>query len=196
VHDGRRAAAIAGPVQVEQVDADVLTATATSSGVSATATAVGAMSDLHHLTGVASASVASSGAADLFAAAGANFVSIFTLDAVHDYRFSGTGTGQAFGFLIGYVPNVGQTGGPYFSRSLSGLGGFEQSGRLQTGTYLFEVATGVGANSWEPMTRVSSSYDFTFDLTASPVPEPGSMLLLGSGLIGLVVRRRIRANRP
>jgi hypothetical protein len=79
---------------------------------------------------------------------------------------------------------------------LIGLDGFEQSGRLQPGSYLFEVVTAAGANSWEPMTRVSSSYDFTFDLTASPVPEPGSMLLLGSGPVALVVRRRIRANRP
>jgi hypothetical protein len=155
------------------------------------------MRDLHHLTGVGLASVESVGAAALAAAAGATFNAAFTLDAPHDYRFSGTGTVGGFAFLTGYDPNFGFTG-YYFTHFFDGSGVFENSRRLGTGTYLLEVATGAGSSSWPSTTRVSSSYDFTFDLQASPTPEPGSMLLVGSGLVGLagVVGRRIRANRP
>jgi hypothetical protein len=189
VADFRRAAAFAGPVQMERFSADVLTATASSSGVFATATAIGDISVLNHMSGVGSASVESSSAADFFAAAGASFVAAFRLDAPHDYRFSGTGTGPGAAVLTSYSGiGVGQR---YFLHFFDGSR-FENSRFLDTGSYLLEVAIGTGANSWSPGDRLSSSYGFTFDLQEAVLPEPGSILLLGSGLVALVVRRRIR----
>jgi hypothetical protein len=72
------------------------------------------------------------------------------------------------------------------------LAGFDSSRLLDTGTYLFEVETGVGANLWSPGDHLISSFEFNFDLQPAATPEPTSMLLVGSGLIGLLLRRRSR----
>lgn len=76
------------------------------------------------------------------------------------------------GFFFGYDPNVQ---GPVFSTQLTGTGLVTMSLFLgQDGLYYI------------------NGLKYEFGQTGAPVPEPATLLLLGSGLAGLAVRARRR----
>jgi hypothetical protein len=72
-------------------------------------------------------------------------------------------------------------------------------GSLSPGLYTLLVSGAISGNLRAGDTQSArAGFDFNFDLTAAPAaptPEPASMLLLGTGIARLFVRRRRSANR-
>lgn len=58
---------------------------------------------------------------------------------------------------------------------------------LQTGTPYFLVTTGFGNEDFGPYTN-----QIRGDGSVNDIPEPGTLALVGLGLVGLVIRRRLR----
>ena len=86
-----------------------------------------------------------------------------------------------------------------FSQSTAMSGAVSHTGRLGHGVYFFvwEAGANAGHNSTfgaRPPGPASAAFAFVFDLApdTAPVPEPGSMLLLGTSLSAAVVALRTR----
>jgi hypothetical protein len=81
----------------------------------------------------------------------------------------------ASGFLAAY-DNIARTGAPLFSTALSGRG----------------TASVTFFNSYPPGEGIDAdSISYQFDDSA-PIPEPATLLLMGSGLSAIYLRRRRR----
>ena len=75
----------------------------------------------------------------------------------------------------------------------AGGGTITDHGRLEAGLYSFFFQTSAGVFTFEGSKAGTINLNFKLDLTpASPVPEPGTMSLLGAGLCGAVAGIRTR----
>jgi hypothetical protein len=77
------------------------------------------------------------------------------------------------------------------------FGEFREKGLIAPGEYRLavEMLAATGNNVPGSIVRTEGEFAFTFDLTpvSAQTPEPASLVLLGSGLLGLV---RIPRSRP
>jgi hypothetical protein len=139
-----------------------------------------------------------------------SFFVTFHLDTAHLFDFSGT-----FGASGALFEDVRQIKGQWFAQLFDTSGAivfFDHSstesgtranrGRLEPGDYNFNLLVDAGAFASSFVRGATSGsadshFDVTLDLTAadpsaSPTPEPGSLMLLGVGAVGLFARARNR----
>lgn len=141
-------------------------------------------------TGVGSQEVVATSTAGFGIDGAANqaFSIVFDLVIPHLYRFVGNFVREGGGFTEFEVAFAGEG-------SLGEGQEFGTTGILQPGRHEFYISVLTEAYSGENGTeRAFGSY--SVDLTLDPVPEPGSLLLLASGLatMGTIGRRRKHAH--
>lgn len=79
-----------------------------------------------------------------------------------------------------------------------GLGAFHEQAVLAPGRYLVDVGISAAAETARPGTtlRAHGESVFTIDFSPAQTPEPTSIALLGSGVLGLLgIRRQNRTRR-
>ena len=205
----RQARASVYPNEDFRVGGDSITAETAGQGATSSALFVSSVSDPRNvygagtaLTTVTSTTQGSWAATDLEIG--------FTLTSPHAYTAQATYAGRSTdpdgydddprtsaNFWYQLAPYSDLYGGPWYPRIFSHVaaemeGGFTYTGILEPGRYSF-LAQALASTTLVSSGHASASHAFSLRLTeidAAPVPEPGSMLLLGSGLAALWARRR------
>jgi hypothetical protein len=106
------------------------------------------------------------------------------------------GASNSFGVQITFPVGFAQSAGTTYAIVLQVAGAASPawvlagSGDQYSGGQGYFSVDGV---NWSPLTSASSAGDFTFQTYVNPVPEPGTLALLGSGVAGIWLRRRRKA---
>lgn len=122
-----------------------------------------------------------------------DFDVFFYLDAQSTYELTGLLTANADG---GSVGSVFQLIGPsplFFQKFGWGSGySFSASGVLEAGNYELKVFSTIsaGGETGSMMGESSHAFNFKIEEGSVPIPEPATMVLFASGLLGLAVVSR------